>query len=44
MPGEATAPGSVMIGSSPIAYEPFEVVAVAEGGAGFVTGAGPGLA
>jgi hypothetical protein len=44
MPGEANAPGSLLIGSSPIAYEPFEVVAVAEGGAGFVSGAGPGTA
>jgi hypothetical protein len=42
MPGEATAPGSLIIGSTPIAYEPFEVVAIAEGGAGFVSGAGPG--
>lgn len=42
MPGEDTAPGSLIIGSAPIAYEPFEVVAVAEGGAGFTTGAGPG--
>ena len=42
MPGEATAPGSLLIGSTPIAYEPFEVVAIAEGGAGFVSGAGPG--
>jgi len=44
MPSEATAPGSLIIGSAPIAYEPFEVVAIAEGGAGFVSGAGPGLA
>jgi len=44
MPGETTAPGSVIIGSPPIAYEPFEVVAVAEGGDGFVSGAGPGTA
>ena len=42
MPGEANAPGSLLIGSSPIAYEPFEVVAVAEGGAKFVAGPGPG--
>jgi hypothetical protein len=42
MPGEANAPGSLLIGSTPIAYEPFEVVAVAEGGSGFVSGAGPG--
>ncbi|MEO8330234.1 MAG: hypothetical protein ABI586_09530 [Candidatus Nanopelagicales bacterium] len=44
MPGEAKAPGSLIIGSTPIAYEPFEVVAIAEGDAGFVTGAGPGRA
>ena len=44
MPGEATAPGSVLIGSPPVAYEPFEVVAVAEGGAGFRSGTGPGAA
>jgi hypothetical protein len=39
----ATAPGSQIIGSAPIAMEPFEVVAVAEGGAGFAAGAGPGV-
>jgi len=44
MPGEANAPGSLLIGSTPIAYEPFEVVAIAEGGSHFVTGAGPGRA
>ena len=44
MPGEANAPGTLLIGSAPIAYEPFEVVAVAEGGSGFVAGAGPGVA
>jgi hypothetical protein len=44
MPGEANAPGSLLIGSPPIAYEPFEVVAVAEGAAGFTTGPGPGSA
>ena len=44
MPGEANAPGSLLIGSTPIAYEPFEVVAVAEGAASFVSGAGPGTA
>ncbi len=44
MPGEAKAPGSLLIGSTPIAYEPFEVVAIAEGGAGFASGAGPGSA
>jgi hypothetical protein len=42
MPGEQNAPGTLIIGSTPIAYEPFEVVAVAEGGAGFVSGGGPG--
>ena len=42
MPGEATAPGSLLIGASPVAYELFEVVAVAEGGSGFVAGPGPG--
>lgn len=40
LPGEDAAPGSLIIGSAPIAYEPFEVVGVAEGGAGFVTGVG----
>lgn len=44
MPGEATAPGTLLVGSPPVAYEPFEVVAIAEGGEGFVSGAGPGLA
>ena len=43
MPGEANAPATLLIGSTPIAYELFEVVAVAEGGAGFVSGAGPGF-
>jgi len=42
MPGEANAPGSLIIGSTPIAYEPFEVVAVAEGGSKFASGKGPG--
>jgi hypothetical protein len=42
MPGEAQAPGSIIVGATPIAYELFEVVAVAEGGSGFVSGAGPG--
>jgi len=37
-----TAPGTVMIGSEPISIETCEVVAVAEGGAGFVAGPGPG--
>lgn len=44
MPGEDSAPGSMLIGTPPIAYEPFEVVAVAEGAAGFVAGPGPGSA
>ena len=34
--------GTRIIGSQPVLYEPFEVVAVAEGGAGFAAGAGPG--
>jgi hypothetical protein len=38
----ATAPGTQLIGSPPVLMEPFEVVAVAEGGAGFATGGGPG--
>jgi hypothetical protein len=42
LPEEATAPGSVIVGAPPVAYEPFEVVAVAEGAAGFVAGMGPG--
>ncbi len=42
MPGEANAPGSLLIGSTPISYQPFEVVAIAEGGSLFVSGAGPG--
>lgn len=42
MPGEANAPGSLIVGAAPVAYEPFEVVAVAEGGAGFRSGVGPG--
>ncbi len=44
MPGESTAPGTLIIGSPPVAYEPFEVVAIAEGGDSFVSGAGPGHA
>lgn len=35
----ATAPGSVLIGSAPILIEPCEVVAVAEGGEGFLAAA-----
>ena len=34
--GAAEAPGSQIIGSGPVLIEPCEVVAVAEGGAGFV--------
>ena len=32
----ATAPGSQIVGSSPVLVEPCEIVAVAEGGAGFM--------
>jgi hypothetical protein len=42
--GAADAPGSRMVGAPPVAIEPFEVVAVAEGGEGFVAGPGPGTA
>ncbi|GAB3592113.1 hypothetical protein GCM10027446_12160 [Angustibacter peucedani] len=35
-------PGSQIIGSAPVVVEPFEVVAVAEGGSGFTPGPGPG--
>jgi len=38
----ATAPVTVLIGSPPVSIERFEVVAVAEGGAGFAAGPGPG--
>ncbi len=34
-------PGSRLVGSAPQLIEPFEVVAVAEGGAGFHPGPGP---
>ncbi|TDD64726.1 hypothetical protein E1262_27400 [Jiangella aurantiaca] len=37
----ADSPGSKLIGSAPILQEPFDVVAVAEGGAGFAAGPGP---
>ncbi len=37
-----TSPGTALIGSNPIFIEPFEVVAVAQGAAGFVAGPGPG--
>jgi hypothetical protein len=40
-PGAAEAPGSVMIGSAPVTIEDWEVVAIAEGPAGFRRGAGP---
>jgi hypothetical protein len=39
----ATAPGSVIIGSAPSTIEAYEVVAIAEGGAGFRAGPGPGV-
>ena len=42
--GAATSPGSKIIGSPPISVEPFEVVAIAEGPAGFRRGPGPGRA
>lgn len=41
-PGAPTAPGSQIIGSPPVTYEEFEVVAVAEGRERFRTGRGPG--
>src|SRR4051812_43189802 len=34
-------PGSRIVGAEPILIEPFEVVAVAEGAAGFAAGPGP---
>lgn len=37
----ADSPGSTIIGSTPILEEPFDVVAVAEGRAGFAAGPGP---
>jgi hypothetical protein len=37
-----TAPGTLIIGSAPVLMAPYEVVAVAEGDAGFVPGPGPG--
>jgi hypothetical protein len=36
--------GSKIIGSAPVTIEPFEVVAIAEGPAGFRRGPGPGTA
>ena len=41
VPGAAPAPGSVMSGSAPITIGDWEVVAIAEGPAGFRRGAGP---
>ncbi len=41
-PTAATSPGSQIIGSPPVTMERYEVVAVAEGDAGFVPGPGPG--
>jgi hypothetical protein len=38
----ATAPGTQIVGAVPVVIERFEVVAVAEGGAGFAAGPGPG--
>ena len=40
--GAATAPVSQIIGRPPELVEPWEVVAVAEGGEAFTTGGGPG--
>ncbi|MBB5785900.1 hypothetical protein [Jiangella mangrovi] len=37
----ADSPGSKIIGSAPVFQEPFDVVAVAEGGSGFAAGPGP---
>ncbi|WP_240917811.1 hypothetical protein [Phycicoccus sp. HDW14] len=42
-PGAATAPGSAIIGSGPVLLEEWEVVAIAEGPAGFRRGAGPSV-
>ncbi|MGL5857149.1 MAG: hypothetical protein ACRC35_01840 [Angustibacter sp.] len=38
----ADSSGSRIVGGPPVSVEPFEVVAIAEGAAGFVAGAGPG--
>ncbi|MGL5817218.1 MAG: hypothetical protein ACRCYR_06625 [Phycicoccus sp.] len=43
-PNAGTAPGSGMIGSAPVTIEEWEVVAIAEGPAGFRRGAGPFVA
>ena len=40
----AESAGSTIIGSAPVTVEPFEVVAIAEGPAGFRRGPGPGTA
>ena len=37
-----TSPGSTIVGAPPVVMETFEVVAIAEGGAGFAAGPGPG--
>ena len=42
--GAPTALFTQLIGAEPITIEPFEVVAVAEGGSGFAAGPGPGTA
>ncbi len=42
-PGAATSPGSRLIGSPPVLVEEWEVVAIAEGPAGFRRGAGPSV-
>ena len=42
--GADTSPGSEIVGSAPIEIDDFEVVAIAEGPAGFRRGAGPGAA
>ncbi|MBM6405133.1 hypothetical protein JQN72_12865 [Phycicoccus sp. CSK15P-2] len=42
-PGAATSPGSDIIGSAPVLLEEWEVVAIAEGPAGFRRGAGPSV-
>jgi hypothetical protein len=38
----ATSPVSAIVGTGPVLMEPWEVVAVAEGGDGFRAGSGPG--
>lgn len=42
--GASEAAGSRIIGTPPVTIEPFEVVAIAEGPAGFRRGPGPGTA